>query len=355
MSILGQFQFRRDVASSWSSANPVLLSGELGLESDTNQFKIGDGVTSWNSLPYGGLVGSKGEKGDTGNTGLTGATGSAGLNGWSPVLAVVVDGARNVLQVVDWTGGQGTKPVVGKYIGASGFVDTVELGTNIRGQQGVSGLGSPATNAPASIAGSSALGSVTTRYALEDHTHAGVSSVSVNGGAAQTGAVSVNVPAVQHAVLTATQANTTVTEAQLTDHLFTLPPGMSATVSGILVFTGAGITTGAYYGIKVTQGAGANGNAVGSWQAKVNLSSAATATGLEDGDVFSLAGGATTPAGAGVLGTATVAGNNSAWLSCIVKNNSTNANTTIQVMFRSETAGSAVTAQIGTAATCIIG
>src|SRR5690606_25103970 len=30
---------------------------ELALETDTAKFKIGDGVTAWNSLPYGGLAG----------------------------------------------------------------------------------------------------------------------------------------------------------------------------------------------------------------------------------------------------------------------------------------------------------
>ena len=54
-----QFQFRRGTASEWSSAspNPVLAAGEMGIETDTNLFKIGDGVLDWNALPYGGLQG----------------------------------------------------------------------------------------------------------------------------------------------------------------------------------------------------------------------------------------------------------------------------------------------------------
>ena len=48
-----QIQLRRGTASQWSSAspNPVLAIGEIGLETDTDQFKIGDGVSTWNSLP----------------------------------------------------------------------------------------------------------------------------------------------------------------------------------------------------------------------------------------------------------------------------------------------------------------
>ena len=43
-------QFRRGAAAEWTAANPVLLAGELGYETDTNKFKIGDGTTAWNSL-----------------------------------------------------------------------------------------------------------------------------------------------------------------------------------------------------------------------------------------------------------------------------------------------------------------
>lgn len=67
-----QFQFRRDTAANWTSANPLLASGEFGLETNTNLFKIGDGVTLWNSLPYGGIQGPAGS--------TTTHTGTATLN-----------------------------------------------------------------------------------------------------------------------------------------------------------------------------------------------------------------------------------------------------------------------------------
>jgi hypothetical protein len=47
-----QIKLRRDTASNWSSANPVLGSGEPGLETDTRKLKIGDGTTAWSSLAY---------------------------------------------------------------------------------------------------------------------------------------------------------------------------------------------------------------------------------------------------------------------------------------------------------------
>lgn len=52
-----QIQLRRDTASRWTSFNPLLLEGEFGIETDTKRFKLGDGINSWNSLPYGGPVG----------------------------------------------------------------------------------------------------------------------------------------------------------------------------------------------------------------------------------------------------------------------------------------------------------
>jgi len=43
---------RRDTAVNWTAANPVLLNGEWGFETDQRRIKIGDGVTAWNSLGY---------------------------------------------------------------------------------------------------------------------------------------------------------------------------------------------------------------------------------------------------------------------------------------------------------------
>lgn len=43
---------RYNPAALWSQYNPVLLKGELGIESDTHKAKLGDGVTAWNSLDY---------------------------------------------------------------------------------------------------------------------------------------------------------------------------------------------------------------------------------------------------------------------------------------------------------------
>ncbi len=36
----------------WEQLNPVLLKGEFGYDTDKDDFKIGDGITSWSDLPY---------------------------------------------------------------------------------------------------------------------------------------------------------------------------------------------------------------------------------------------------------------------------------------------------------------
>lgn len=43
---------RNDLATAWTTANPVLLRGEIGIEIDTNKFKIGDGTKTWSALSY---------------------------------------------------------------------------------------------------------------------------------------------------------------------------------------------------------------------------------------------------------------------------------------------------------------
>ena len=98
-----------------------------------------------------GIKGDKGDKGDKGSTGATGATGIQGIQGiagatgaqgqkgWSPILAVVSDGARRVLQVSDWTGGAGTKPASGSYIGATGLTAIIGGAVDFRGTAGTNG------------------------------------------------------------------------------------------------------------------------------------------------------------------------------------------------------------------------
>ena len=71
-----KLQLRRGTASEWSTTNPLLSEGELGLELDTGKFKVGNGTQNWNALVY-----ASGIQGPTGPAGAAGAVGPAGSNG----------------------------------------------------------------------------------------------------------------------------------------------------------------------------------------------------------------------------------------------------------------------------------
>ena len=47
-----RIQVRRGTASQWTSTNPTLAAGEIGLETDTNKIKFGTGSTAWTALSY---------------------------------------------------------------------------------------------------------------------------------------------------------------------------------------------------------------------------------------------------------------------------------------------------------------
>ena len=47
-----RIQVRRGLASEWTAANPVLAAGEMGVETNTNKFKFGNGTDTWTALSY---------------------------------------------------------------------------------------------------------------------------------------------------------------------------------------------------------------------------------------------------------------------------------------------------------------
>lgn len=71
---------RKDTAANWTAANPILLSGEIGYETDTEKFKIGDGTTNWNGLDYLPIPDGSGNLTITGNLEI-GTTGTLTFEG----------------------------------------------------------------------------------------------------------------------------------------------------------------------------------------------------------------------------------------------------------------------------------
>ena len=47
-----RMQQRRGTAAQWTAANPVLAAGEIGFETDTSKFKVGNGSSTWGNLKY---------------------------------------------------------------------------------------------------------------------------------------------------------------------------------------------------------------------------------------------------------------------------------------------------------------
>jgi hypothetical protein len=128
-----RIQLRNDTAANWTDADPVLGVGELGLETDTVQFKIGDGVSSWTELEYG-------ISGPTGPIGPSG--GPTGPQGIAATIAV---------GTVSSTGPNGTATVTNSGTSSSAIFDFV-LKQGVTGPSGVISVTGPITNTGTSTA-----------------------------------------------------------------------------------------------------------------------------------------------------------------------------------------------------------
>lgn len=135
------FKLRRGTAAQWLAVDPVLQPGEPGVESDTGQFKIGNGVDRWTDLPVISGSGAPGPAGDSayevaianGFVGtqsawllsLKGADGSDGAQGpQGPAGADGVDGAQGPQGIPGTPGADGAQ--------------------GPQGQQGIQGIQGPA-------------------------------------------------------------------------------------------------------------------------------------------------------------------------------------------------------------------
>jgi hypothetical protein len=74
-----KIQLRRGTAAEWTQANPILSQGEMGVETDTGKFKIGNNLNVWSTLSYvsvQGVQGIQGIQSTQGNQGIQGTAGS---------------------------------------------------------------------------------------------------------------------------------------------------------------------------------------------------------------------------------------------------------------------------------------
>jgi hypothetical protein len=84
---MSSIRLKRGTASQWFTKNPILKSGELGVEIDTKKMKLGDSTTRWNSLSYitvvptdlGNTLDSYIESSEKGNAGGVATLNSSGV------------------------------------------------------------------------------------------------------------------------------------------------------------------------------------------------------------------------------------------------------------------------------------
>ena len=148
-------QQRSDVDTNWTAANPILAQGEMGVEINTHQWKIGNGIEAWNDLPYGtgppgpasNVPGPAGPEGPAGATGPAGPEGPQGIQGEAstevgPVGPAGEQGIQGPVGAASTeVGPQGIQGETGPQgiQGEQGEASTVEGPVGPAGEQGIQG------------------------------------------------------------------------------------------------------------------------------------------------------------------------------------------------------------------------
>lgn len=120
---------------------PTLPIGVIGYDTDTKTLRVGDGTSS----PPRIITDKSSGEFDLSNLTMTlpdaliASLSTPGNNGWTPEFALIINGERRLLKVVDWTGGEGTKPTVDLYASATGLDADANVAIDIRGPQGPPG------------------------------------------------------------------------------------------------------------------------------------------------------------------------------------------------------------------------
>ena len=121
MAVQTKILHRRDTAANWTSTNPTLSAGELGFETDTLKFKIGNGSSAWTALSY-----SQDASLLSGTASITALTtsGSVTVGGNLTVNGTTTSINSSTLQVDD------KNLELGSVAGVAGVTATVENGTS---------------------------------------------------------------------------------------------------------------------------------------------------------------------------------------------------------------------------------
>lgn len=124
-------QHKRMSANDWANSSLILLEGELGIESDTGNVKVGNGRDRFSALQY--LTGPKGDRGERGEQGPKGADGVLRFEDLTIQQRETLRGAQGPIGPEGPIGPQGPTGPAGTQ-GLKG--ETGEPGQNIINQNG---------------------------------------------------------------------------------------------------------------------------------------------------------------------------------------------------------------------------
>jgi hypothetical protein len=129
-----KLQIRRGTAANWTSSDPTLLEGEIGYELDTGNWKVGDGTTSWQTLPYQFpyLKGSKALDKETLCVDQT--NDRVGIGTETPLAVLHVEDAAPIIRMRDTNSGAG----IYSEIGTSNNDGTVVISADANNASGTS-------------------------------------------------------------------------------------------------------------------------------------------------------------------------------------------------------------------------
>lgn len=156
MSVQTRVQVRRGTLAQWIAASGVagqgiLYQGELGYETDTSRFKIGDGTTAWSSLNYASVVpsGFIAGSGVSLTPGTNGSTLTISLSDPTIQLTDITDLSSNARTFLSTPSSANLSTLVSDETGSGALVfanSPVMSGVSVSGNLTVSGSGLVASN-----------------------------------------------------------------------------------------------------------------------------------------------------------------------------------------------------------------
>ena len=115
-------QLRRDTAANWTSNDPTLAAAEVGVETDTLKFKVGDGSTAWTSLAYAATPYSDEAAQDAVGGILTDST---------TIDFTYTDETPEITAAVKITASQGDVTITAEADGLKADIDAIDLGASV--------------------------------------------------------------------------------------------------------------------------------------------------------------------------------------------------------------------------------